>query len=122
MGTLLALLEAHLLRKGYAPFRRPKLDGGNHVTAFWIYVPLDTRAPSKSVVVYGETVFDKINPIPHLWSRAKEAYRDEAYRILRGFLVAQAAAVPPLRRGCGASATAAVAMRCSRAKCNKGCY
>ena len=32
---------------------------------------------------------------PSLRSRAKEAYRDEACRILRGFLVAQAAAVPP---------------------------
>ena len=45
---------------------------------------------------YGETDFAEVNPSPHLWARAKEAYRSEALRLLREFVAhAEGRTTPP---------------------------
>ena len=86
VGTLLAAFHDYVASKGYACFREPKLDGGNHITDWWLRVTIDERAPARSVVQYGETVFDGVNPVPHLWVRSKAPFRHESYTLLKGFL------------------------------------
>ena len=86
VGTLLAAFHDYVASKGYACFREPKLDGGNHITDWWLRVTIDERAPERSVVQYGETVFDGVNPVPHLWVRSKAPFRHESYALLKGFL------------------------------------
>ncbi len=97
MGSLLADFEAYLRRRGFGGTRVPKRDGGNHVTAWWLHVPLRAEAPTKSRVVYGETVHDAVNSTPHLWAQAKVDYRQEAVLLLREFMEARVRVVdkPP---------------------------
>ena len=96
LGQLLDEFEGFLQRKGYSTRRQDKEPGG-HVTAWWLYARLDNRAPAKSEVQYGETDFAEVNPSPHLWARAKEAYRKEALRLLRKFVAAteEMSTLPP---------------------------
>ena len=86
LGTLLAQFEDYARQKGFVCRRKPKLDGGNHITDWWLMLIMDGHAPTKSEVQCGETVFADFNPTPHLWVRAKEAYRRGAYNLLRGFI------------------------------------
>ena len=86
MGSLLADFEAYLRRRGFVGTRVPKRDGGNHVTAWWLHVPLRAEAPTKSRAVYGETIYDAVNNTPHLWAQAKVDYRTEAVLLLREFM------------------------------------
>ncbi len=97
MGSLLADFEAHLRRRGFVGTRVPKRDGGNHVTAWWLHVPLRAEAPTKSRVVYGETIHDAVNSTPHLWAQAKVDYRQEAVFLLQEFMEerARVADTPP---------------------------
>ena len=96
LGQLLDEFEGYLQRKGYSTRKQDKEPGG-HVTAWWLYARLDNRAPAKSEVQYGETDFADVNPSPHLWARAKEAYRKEALRLLREFVAAteEMSTLPP---------------------------
>ena len=104
-GQLLDAFEDFLRRQSYHTRREDK-EPGNHVTPWWLYVRLSQHAPSKSEVQVGETEYAAVNPVPHLWFRAKEAYRDLAYRLLRSFMQQMVAEVmrglpllpPPPRR------------------------
>ena len=51
-----------------------------------MYVSLDATAPSKREVQYGETDCDHVNPIPHLWVRAKEQHREVGAKLLEDFV------------------------------------
>ena len=84
-GQLLDAFEDFLRRQSYHTRREDK-EPGNHVTPWWLYVRLSQHAPSKSEVQVGETEYAVVNPVPHLWFRAKEAYRDFAHRLLRSFM------------------------------------
>ena len=97
MGSLLADFDEYMRRRGKLGTRVPKRDGGNHVTAWWLHVPLHAAAPTKSRVVYGETLFDAVNPVPHRWMEAKGPFRQEAVFLLREFIqerVREEAAAP----------------------------
>ena len=94
LGTLLAQFEDYARQKGFVCRRRRKLDGRNHVTDWWLMLIVDGQGPKKSEVQYGETVFAGVNPTPHLWVRAKDAYRQAAYKLLRDFF-AHLQAPPP---------------------------
>ena len=59
---------------------------GNHVTSWWLYVTFDATARKKSRVQYGETRYEKVNSVPHLWCRAREKYRRKAVELLRDFV------------------------------------
>ena len=84
-GTLLGAFEQMLQRKAFCVWRVDK-EPGNHITPWWLYVRLSSSAPSKSVAKFGETDHASVNPIPHLWVRAKEDYRNEALQLLRSFM------------------------------------
>ena len=94
-GTLLDAFEKSLKLQSYHTRREDK-EEGNHLTPWFLYVRLSGRAPSKSEVQFGETEFADVNPVPHLWSRAKEDYRHAAHRLLRDFMQQM---VAELRRG-----------------------
>jgi len=89
LGKLLAQFETYVTKKGYICRRKPKLDGGQHVTPWWLMVILESGAPAKSQCQFGETDFADVNPVPHLWSRGKEAYRQKAYDLLTEFVVSR---------------------------------
>ena len=84
-GKLLGHFEDYLRRQSYQT-RRENKEPGNHLTPWWLYVRLSSRAPSKSEAQFGETEFADVNPVPHLWSRAKEQYRHAAHRLLLDFM------------------------------------
>ena len=96
LGQLLQDFEAFVVRRGFIT-RRVKKPPGGHVTPWWLYVRMDDRAPSRSFVQFGETRHDEVNPVPHLWTRAKEAYRKDAMTLLRAFMAAAEwrATLPP---------------------------
>ena len=94
-GALLDAFEKSLKLQSYHTRREDK-EEGNHLTPWLFYVRLSSRAPSKSEVQFGETEFADVNPVPHLWSRAKEDYRHAAHRLLRDFMQQM---VAELRRG-----------------------
>ena len=95
LGQLLKDFEVFAQRRGFVTKRVEKESGG-HLTPFWVYVRLDERAPSRSLVQFGETRHDEVNAVPHLWTRAKEAYRCKALSLLRAFVAnAEMAALPP---------------------------
>ena len=85
LGTLLADLEIFVRARGLRARREYKPPGG-HVTPWWLYVTLAEDAPSRSEVQFGETDHAEVNPVPHLWVRAKEAYRPTAKRLLLEFM------------------------------------
>ena len=62
---------------------------------------LDVQAPAKGEVQYGETDFARVNPSPHLWTRAREGYRKKALKLLQDFIAAAEEKAlllsPPLR-------------------------
>lgn len=86
VGLLLKKFEDMLNGKGFATQRRNKNDDGNHITDWWLYVVLNNKAPTRSRVVYGETIYQGVNVVPHLWSRAKEGYREDANTLLKHFM------------------------------------
>ena len=100
LGHLLGDFEGHVQRSGYITRRRDKEPGG-HVTSWWLYVQLDAQAPAKGEVQYGETDFARVNPSPHLWTRAREGYRKKALKLLQDFIAAAEEKAmllsPPLR-------------------------
>ena len=59
---------------------------GNHLTSWWLYSRLRSWAPSSSVVVYGVTDFDGVNPTPHAYCRGKAAYIEEGFALLCAFV------------------------------------
>lgn len=96
-GELLSEFEEFTKKLCYQTWRVSKATG-NHLTGWWLYVRLNNHAPSKSQVQYGATAFEDVNPVPHLWSRAKEAYRRDAHNILREFMqmmVVKTTLLPP---------------------------
>ena len=82
VGELLADFENYLCDLGFTgpcqPMRKAKKDGGKHVTDWWLYVPLDAKAPTKSIVKYGETVYNKINPVPQRAGGSRPLYEKTA--------------------------------------------
>ena len=104
-GTLLDAFEKSLKLQSYNTRREDK-EEGNHLTPWFLYVRLSSHAPSKSEVQFGETAFADINPVPHLWSRAKQHYRQTAHNLLLIFMQQMVAEVmrglpllpPPPRR------------------------
>ena len=71
-GALLDAFDDFVRRRSYQTRREDK-EPGNHLTPWWLYVRLNDRAPSKSEAQFGATDFADVNPVPHMWSRAKEA-------------------------------------------------
>ena len=85
IGGLLRSFSEKLSADGFLVEQTPK-PPGNHVTSWWLYVTFDATARKKSRVQYGETCYDKVNSVPHLWCRAKEKYRRKAVELLRDFV------------------------------------
>lgn len=96
-GSLLAALDSFARRRSFHTRREDK-EPGNHLTPWWLYVRFNNYAPSKSEAQFGATDFADVNPVPHMWSRAKVDYRDAAQELLQDFMramVAAASAPPP---------------------------
>ena len=55
----------------------------------------DAKSRKQSRVQYGETRYDKVNSVPHLWCRAKEKYRRRAVELLRDFVRERATRTAP---------------------------
>lgn len=86
VGSLLECFERTVQEKGYQSWRVEK-ELGNHITPWWLYIQMHQGGDSKKTVVQvGETIFKKVNPIPHLWVRGKQEVAREAERLLRNFL------------------------------------
>lgn len=90
--------EAYLVSIKFDVWRLDK-EPGNHLTPFWLYCRLADTAPSASVVVFGATDFDAVNPVPHMYCRGKTSRQDylgAGYALLLAFLAGPAGApVPP---------------------------
>ena len=65
------------------------------MTSWWLYVTFDATARKKSRVQHGETRYDKVNSVPHLWCRAREKYRHRAVELLRDFVRERATRTAP---------------------------
>ena len=83
-GCALVVLYHELMRQGYQPRYQVKDKDadikGNHVFDAWIYVLLGDYM--KSQVQFGVTVYQDVNPVPHLWVRGKDVWRAKGYGIL----------------------------------------
>ena len=94
IGELLRSFSEKLSADGFLVEQTQK-PPGNHVTSWWLYVTFDATARKKSRVQYGETRYDKVNSIPHLWCRAREKYRRRAVELLRDFVRERATRMAP---------------------------
>ena len=98
LGKLLQGFETFLKSRVVKQWMVNKEPGG-HVTSWWIYAVLSARAPSSSIVVFGETRHDDVNPIPHLRVRGKAKWIAMGYNLLLEYTTAELAAdVPPMPR------------------------
>ena len=94
LGTLLKKFADFAIGREFMCDHKKTEDDGNHVTEWWCMVVLDGQAPRKSLVQFGETVHAKVNPVPHLWVRAKARYRQCAVSLLQDFII-ELQAPPP---------------------------
>ena len=94
VGGLLRSFSEKLSADGFLVEQTQK-PPGNHVTSWWLYVTFDATARKKSRVQYGETCYDKVNSVPHLWCRAREKYRRRAVELLRDFVRERATRTAP---------------------------
>ena len=94
VGELLRSFSEKLSADGFLVEQTQK-PPGNHVTSWWLYVTFDATARKKSRVQYGETCYDKVNSVPHLWCRAREKYRRRAVELLRDFVRERATRTAP---------------------------
>ena len=86
VGTLLDAFRLFLIEHRSGSVRTALKTGSGHVTPWWIYLQISTEAPSRSVVQYGETTFQGVNPVPHLWVRGKRGWIDDGAALLRAFM------------------------------------
>ena len=81
MGGLLEKFELWVADKVVKKKTKVK-SPGNHLTAWWLHVWLgDTK---KTRLIFGETDYEAVNPIPHLWVEGTPALLPKG--LLRKFL------------------------------------
>ena len=82
-GAALVVLFHELQSAGYKP-RYKRKEVGGHICLNWIYVQFGDY--ETSTVVFGSTLHDTRNPVPHMYVRGKAKWIGQGHRFLDNFV------------------------------------
>jgi hypothetical protein len=86
VGALLQEFKCYLLEHDQVNLTCDAKPSGGHITPWWLHLTMSAGAPTESRLQFGETLYAKVNPVPHLWVRGKARWLGTGVALLTAFM------------------------------------